>query len=144
MLLYNNQLKAPPPSQLQKTLQKQSSKPSDRSRQNHSPTLLHLKSGKSLPSNSRLSRLALELDNSTNLIWVGGRLRQISQLEEDNIHPIVLDPHHPLTKLIIRDYDDSLHHPGSERLFTELQRKFWVLRGRAAVRHHQWQCTECQ
>lgn len=106
--------------------------------------VLHLKSGKPLPSNSRLLCLAPELDNSTDLIRVGGRLRQISPLEEDNIHPIVLNPHHPLTKLIIKDYDDRLHHPGPERVFSELRRKYWVLRGRTAVRHHQRQCTECQ
>lgn len=103
----------------------------------------HLKYGKPLPSNSRLLCLAPELDNSTNLIRVGGRLRQISPLDEDNIHPIVLNPHHPLTKLIIKDYDDRLHHPGPERVFSELRRKYWVLRGQAAVRH-QRQCTECQ
>ncbi|XP_067233763.1 uncharacterized protein [Chanodichthys erythropterus] len=106
--------------------------------------MLHLKSGKPIPSNSRLLCLAPELDNSTNLIRVGGRLRQISPLDEDNIHPIVLNPHHPLTKLIIKDYDDRLHHPGPERVFSELRRKYWVLKGRAAVRHHQRQCTECQ
>ncbi|XP_026105544.1 uncharacterized protein LOC113077350 [Carassius auratus] len=106
--------------------------------------ILHLKSGKPLPSNSRLLCLAPELDIRTNLIRVGGRLRQISQLDEDTIHPIVLDPHHPLTKLIIKDYDDCLHHPGPERVFAELRRKYWVLRGRAAVKHHQRQCAECQ
>ncbi len=144
MLLCNNQLKAPPPSQLQKTPEAKLKALRQIQAESFPDEILHLKSSKSLPSNSRLSCLALELDNSTNLIWVGGRLRQISQLEGDNIHPIVLDPHHPLTKLIIRDYDDSLHHPRSERVFAELRRKFWVLRGRAAVRHHQRQCTECQ
>ncbi|XP_073718037.1 uncharacterized protein [Misgurnus anguillicaudatus] len=106
--------------------------------------VLHLKSAKPLPSSSRLLCLAPELDNSTNLIRVGGRLRQISPLAEDNIHPIVIDPHHPLTKLIIKDYDDRLHHPGPERVFSELRRKYWVIRGRAAIRQHQRQCTECQ
>ncbi|KAL0169529.1 hypothetical protein M9458_034125 [Cirrhinus mrigala] len=99
--------------------------------------VFHLKSGKTLPANSRLLCLAPELDISTNLIRVGGRLRQISSLGEDNIHPIILDPHHPLTKLIIKDYDVRLHHPGPERVFSELRRKYWILRGRAAVRHHQ-------
>lgn len=63
--------------------------------------VLHLESGKPLPSNSRLLCLAPELDSNTHLIRVGGRLRQISPLEEDNIHPIMLNPQHPLTKLMI-------------------------------------------
>ncbi|KAL0153034.1 hypothetical protein M9458_051633, partial [Cirrhinus mrigala] len=90
--------------------------------------VFHSKSGKTLPPNSRLLCLAPELDISTNLIRVGGRLRQINSLEEDNIHPIVLDPHHPLTKLIIKDFDDCLHHPEPERVFSELRRKYWILR----------------
>lgn len=28
------------------------------------------------------------------------------------IHPIVLDPHHTVTKLLIKDYDNKLCHPG--------------------------------
>ena len=28
-------------------------------------------------------------------------------LDYDNIHPIVLDPRHPLTKLIIKHYDEK-------------------------------------
>lgn len=100
----------------------------------------YLKSGKPLPSNSQLLCLAPELHNSTNLILVGGYLWQISQLE-DAIHPIILDTHHPLTKLIIKNDDDCLPH---QRVFAEIRRKYWVLRGWTAVRNHQLQCTECQ
>ncbi len=106
--------------------------------------LLILRSNKPLPKNSRLLCLAPEFDNLSELIRVGGRLRQYSDSEEDAIHPIVLDPHHPITGLIIKDYDHRLHHPGPERVFAELRRKYWVLRGRAAVKSHQRQCTECQ
>lgn len=43
--------------------------------------LSHLRSGKPLPSNSKLLCLAPELDNSTNLILVREHLRQISPLK---------------------------------------------------------------
>ncbi len=75
---------------------------------------------------------------------MGGRLRCCSEAELDFIHPIVLDPQHPVTKLIIKDHDEKLHHPGPERVFAELRRTYWVLRGREAVRRHQRQCGECR
>ncbi|KAI4883543.1 hypothetical protein NFI96_026925, partial [Prochilodus magdalenae] len=82
----------------------------------------NLKAGKPVPSNSRLLCLAPEFDRTTQLVRVGGRLRRSGLLERDVMHPIVLDPQHPLTKLIIKDYDDKLHHPGPERVFAEARR----------------------
>ncbi|KAJ8410828.1 hypothetical protein AAFF_G00187850 [Aldrovandia affinis] len=40
--------------------------------------------------------------------------------------------------------DSDLKHPGAERLFAELRRKFWILRGREAIRREQRSCPECQ
>ncbi|KAL1264141.1 hypothetical protein QQF64_004496 [Cirrhinus molitorella] len=60
------------------------------------------------------------------------------------MHPIVLDPRHPITKLIIQGYDSKLCHPGPERVFAELRRKYWVLRGREAIKRLQRECVHCQ
>ncbi|XP_042610577.1 uncharacterized protein LOC109111550 [Cyprinus carpio] len=103
-----------------------------------------LKSGKPILSTSRLITLSPELDAATGLIRIGGRLRHCEVLEEDAVHPAVLDPRHPITVLIIKDYDERLHHPGTERLFAEIRRTYWILRGREAVRRYQRQCTECR
>lgn len=106
--------------------------------------MVHLKSGKPVSGTSRLASLSPEFDPTTGLIRVGGRLRRCSEAELDSIHPIVLAPQHPVTKLIIKDYDEKLRHPGPERVFAELRRTYWVLRGREAVRRHQRQCGECR
>ncbi|KAK0132488.1 Gag-Pro-Pol polyprotein [Merluccius polli] len=103
-----------------------------------------LQTHKPLPNSSRLLSLAPELDPVSGLIRVGGRLRQSSDLPPDAMHPVVLDPAHPISKLLIKDCDDHLHHPGPERLFAELRRRFWILRGREAVRKHQHRCAKCQ
>lgn len=103
-----------------------------------------LKAGKPVPPTSRLICLAPELDSTSQLIRVGGRLRQADQLDADSVHPIVLDPKDPATKLLIQDVDEKLCHPGSERVFSELRRKYWVLRGRQAIRQYQHGCFECQ
>ncbi|KAL1282348.1 hypothetical protein QQF64_001151 [Cirrhinus molitorella] len=103
-----------------------------------------LKANKPVHSNSRLRSLAPALDTTLGLIRVGGRLRKAATLPEDAIHPIVLEPEHPITKLLIQDFDDRLMHPGCERVFSELRRTYWILRGRQAVKKHQRQCVECR
>lgn len=103
-----------------------------------------MKTGQSIPANSRLASLAPEYDKDTGLIRVGGRLRRASDLDPDAIHPIVLDPGHSTTKLLIKETDCQLLHPGSERVLAELRRQYWILRGREAVRKHQRKCQDCQ
>ncbi|XP_016432052.1 calcium-activated chloride channel regulator 4A-like [Sinocyclocheilus rhinocerous] len=49
-----------------------------------------------------------------------------------------------VTRLIIRDYDERLHHTSSERLFAEIRRKYWILRGREDIRLYQRQYVECR
>ncbi|XP_051809278.1 uncharacterized protein LOC127535407 [Acanthochromis polyacanthus] len=100
-----------------------------------------LKAGKSVPRSSRLLTLSPELDGSGDLIRVGGRA---TDLEVAVLHPIILDPGHPVTRLLIQDFDSQLCHPGPERVFAELRRSYWILRGREAVRCYQTSCADCK
>ncbi|KAF7658052.1 hypothetical protein LDENG_00018270 [Lucifuga dentata] len=86
-----------------------------------------LKAGKPIPSSKRFSCLALQYDMESNLIRVGGRLRWVERLDQAVIHPIVLDPSHPYTKLLIQDVDVHLCHPGAERVFAQLCHTVWIL-----------------
>lgn len=99
-----------------------------------------MKAGKEISPHSCLPPLSPEFDSALELIRVGGRLRQIETLEPDVIHPIVLDPKHPITCLLI----EQLLHPGPERVFAAIRRTYWILRGRQAVKKHQWSCNECR
>ncbi|KAL4008256.1 hypothetical protein ACER0C_002108 [Sarotherodon galilaeus] len=103
-----------------------------------------LAAGKAIHKQSRLLTLAPEYDPAIGLIRVGGRLRRAEDLDLDAMHPIVLDPQHPVTKLLIREYDEQLLHPGPERVFGEMRRKYWILRGREAIKQHQHSCGECR
>lgn len=102
------------------------------------------KSNKELPTTSHLSSLAPQFEHKLNLIRVGGRLRLAEELEPGAMYPIVLDPRHPVTRLIIRDYDTHLLHPGPGRVYAEIRRSYWILRGRQAIKKHQWTCIECR
>lgn len=103
-----------------------------------------LKASKPVASHSRLKMLAPEMDADTGLIRVGGRLRRVDRTDVEDIHPIILDCKHPVTRLLIKAVDVKLLHPGPERVFAELRRQYWVLRGRQAIKHHQRMCVECQ
>ncbi|XP_030609039.1 uncharacterized protein LOC115796760 [Archocentrus centrarchus] len=103
-----------------------------------------LKAGKPVASNSRLLCLAPEFDTTRAVVRVGGRLRRGEGLDPAAVHPIVLDPSHPTTKLLIQEYDTKLCHPGPERVFAELRRRVWILRGREAVKRCQQVCVECR
>nr|XP_055052534.1 uncharacterized protein LOC129438043 [Misgurnus anguillicaudatus] len=105
---------------------------------------IQLQKGTAISPNSRLIALNPEFDCDTQLIRVGGRLRRCEQLSPDILHPIVLDPTHSVTKLLIKQYDEQLHHPGTERVFAEIRRRFWILRGRQAIRSVQHHCAECR
>ncbi|XP_067674964.1 uncharacterized protein [Haliotis asinina] len=103
-----------------------------------------LQSHKKLPTDSRLAQLDPVYDNENNVIRVGGRLRRAESLSCDAQHPVVLDPHHQITQLIIKDFDERLLHYGAERILAEIRRKFWILRGREAIRQHQRKCATCR
>ncbi|XP_038075608.1 uncharacterized protein LOC119743278 [Patiria miniata] len=103
-----------------------------------------LKDGKELPRGRRLLQLSPEWDGDDQVIRVGGRLRHAEGIPLFTKHPIVLDPAHPVTKLLIQDFDQRLMHYGPERVHAEIRRRFWILRGRQAVRKHQRQCFDCQ
>lgn len=106
--------------------------------------LLLLKVGKPIQRSSRLLNLSPELDDTGELIRVGGHLRRSEDLAYTSLHPVVLDPSHPVTYLLIQDFDSRLKHPGPERVFAEIRRMYWILRGREAVRRFQRDCAECR
>ncbi|KAM9825435.1 uncharacterized protein ACBT44_006125 isoform 1-T1 [Syngnathus typhle] len=103
-----------------------------------------LSAGRPVKTSSRLLTLAPVIDTSIDLIRVGGRLRRLEGQNEVTPHPIVLDASHPVTRLLIKKYDQDLKHPGPERVFAELRRTYWIIHGREAVRRYQRSCVDCQ
>lgn len=98
-----------------------------------------LKLQKLVPLYSRLSSLVPEWDSTHSVICVGGKLRRLQDPSLMEIHPVVLDRRHPVTKLLIMEFDERLFHPGAE-----IRRQYWILQGRQAITHHQLNCSTCQ
>ena len=71
-----------------------------------------LKTDESVPNNSKLLPLSREYHHELGLIILGGRLRRAETLDHDYILPIILDPKHPITKLIIKHFDENFSTQG--------------------------------
>ncbi|KAI4898689.1 hypothetical protein NFI96_003936 [Prochilodus magdalenae] len=80
-----------------------------------------LREKKPVPNHSRLSNLAPEWDPVMDMIRVGGRLGRSQTLTLDEAHPIVLDPRHPATQLLIKEFDERPLHSGAERVYAEIR-----------------------
>ena len=51
---------------------------------------------------------------------------------------------HPVTDLIIRQYHVVCRHAGVERTLGELRQRFWIVKGRVAVKRVLRSCMECK
>ena len=58
--------------------------------------------------------------------------------------PILLDPYHPLTKLIILNIHERNKHIGNKHTLTELRQRFWIVQRRKLVRNLLRKCIICK
>lgn len=103
-----------------------------------------LATGKPISKQSCLYTLAPEYDSAVGLIRVGGRLWRAEGLDPDAMHPIILDPKHHVTIILIKEHNNKLLHSGPERVFSKIRRTYRILRGTESVKRHQYSCGECQ
>jgi hypothetical protein len=89
-----------------------------------------------------LARLNPTKDEN-GLLRAYGRLQNASELPRDAKYPILKN--HAITKLVILDRHERLGHgTGTEHLLAELRAKFWIIKGRRAVRNILESCPECR
>ena len=80
--------------------------------------------------------------DENGLLRVGGRLHN-AEIPYDHKHPILLPSRHRLTDLLIDHHHIRLKHPGANSLQAILQREFWILSSRKAIRSRLRQCISC-
>ena len=79
------------------------------------------------------------------LLRLNGRLRYANELPYDVKHPIILPKDHPVTRLVIAYEHSRLGHgTGTEHLLAELRTRFWIVKGRRAVRNVVEACRGCR
>ena len=104
--------------------------------------IVTLQKSKCLPRSSILLSLSPFLDDK-NILRVGGRERN-SQLNYDKQHPVILHGTHPLSKLIIRNEHLRLLHAGPTLTAASLNRRFYLIGGRRAIRSVTRSCVICR
>ena len=101
-----------------------------------------LSSNESIQSSSDLRQLNPFLD-SNGILRVGGRL-EFSPFSYDVKHPIILPRTHQLTLLLVRNIHESTLHAKSERLLSEVRKKYWIPRCRQLLRSVVCKCVPCR
>ena len=92
-------------------------------------------------SHSPLHKLCPVLVDGT--LRVGGRLGN-AHISEEAKRPIILPKKHHVTDIIIRKYHEEVVHAGREHVLASIRQKFWIVKGRVAVRRVLWNCFSCR
>ena len=77
------------------------------------------------------------------IMRVGGRIDRSSDAW-DIRHPIVLPYFDPLTNHFIYHIHEVNSHSGVEFTLAESRRRFWILKGRQAIKKVVWRCVTCR
>ena len=100
----------------------------------------------SLKEHPKYSDWELEFETFTDekgIIRCGGRLENANIIESAK-HPILLDPRHHLTRLIVNHCHERVKHCGFKGTLTELRARFWIVRGRQFIRNIIHKCVVCR
>ena len=98
--------------------------------------------GYELPTKSSLLPLSPYCDEN-GLLRVGGRLGN-APVVEDARHPVILPRHGEVTRLVILQEHIKSGHAGVEHTLNELRQKYWVVKGRTAVKQLLQRCPTCR
>ena len=100
-----------------------------------------LKDSKPLPRDSKLAKLSPFVDDDGTL-RVKGRL-QLSQLDYDSKHPIIL-PHCHGSKLLVRYIHVSHNHAGVDSMIVLIRKEFEMFGLRRVSKEVKKECVQCQ
>lgn len=103
----------------------------------------HIERGKTVKSDSRLSRLSLIIDEE-GIIRLRSRIAATENITAAQREPAVIDGRHPWTRLYIAWVHQRLHHGGFETTANEVRQHYWVVQLRNAVRSVVKKCQQCR
>ena len=101
-----------------------------------------LAAGRALSAKSGLLPLSPFLDES-GLLRVGGRLEN-APVPQNTRHPVILPRHGAVTRLVILQEHSQNGHAGVEQTLNGTRHKYWVVKGRAAVKQTLKGCPTCR
>ena len=98
-----------------------------------------------LPRASSLSRYLNKLCPiiENGVVRVRGKLEK-ANLDHDLKHPVILPSDCHVTELVIRQYHCEVGLSGINHTWSAIRQRHWILKGGAAVRRTNGQCTYCK
>uniref|UniRef100_A0A1B0D7Y5 Integrase catalytic domain-containing protein n=1 Tax=Phlebotomus papatasi TaxID=29031 RepID=A0A1B0D7Y5_PHLPP len=104
------------------------------------PEITRLREGKEIDSKSSLYKLSPFVDRE-GVLRMNSRL--VNSPEDVEKFPVILDPKHPATKLLILDAHERNLHQGREQIVNNLREQFWIPGIRQAVKGSWRDCQTC-
>ena len=71
---------------------------------------------------------------------MGGRVQHTNP----ELHIPIFPRRGLITELIIRHFHETLAHVGATHVLASIRRQFWIVKGRAAVKHVLSKCVKCR
>jgi len=98
-----------------------------------------------LPKSRSIPRFTYKLHPIARkgVVRVGGKLEN-ADVDFELKHPIIVSSNCHLTELVIRQYHHEVGHSGTNHPWSAIRRRYWILKGSAAVRQTIGQCTLCK
>ena len=98
---------------------------------------------KHVADSSRLQQFSPWLDQD-GIMRVRSRAEAAPGIPPPTANPVILDPKHPFTVLLIQHYHNEASHQGQELVLNELRQNYWILQARSAVRRSWHLCQTCK
>ena len=106
--------------------------------------LQELRTHQKVLTKSPIFKLCPTLDDN-DVIRLKTRLEQSESVPYDTRFPILIPRNHHVTKLIILDIHDKIHHSyGNNYVLSVLRERFWVPKGLQTVKKIRKSCVQCQ
>ena len=83
-------------------------------------------------------------EDDSGILRCRGRIDNAASLPYSTKYPILLPSNHPLTTLYIHQAHARVLHNGVKETLTELRSRFWIVKGRAAVKRILHSCCTCR
>lgn len=109
---------------------------------NWSSEISDLKKNGQCSPKSNIFRLRPYLDEN-NILRVGGRLKNASQLDQFQKYPMLVPPNSPIVHLLFQDTHDILLHGGPQLMLAHVRQRFWAINGRNIAHKVSSKCVRC-
>ena len=100
-----------------------------------------LEMGQEIHKKSRIKSLDPRLEDG--LLVVGRRLQRAESLPYRTRYPKIIDSHHELAQLIVKEMHRIYHRPPTEHFLNQIRQEYWIIHRRQVVRNAKFKCNYC-